>query len=193
VHSHAHYDHCGGTRAIVELTGARTALGEADVDVVQTRPELSWGPEYGASDTMKFSVDRALKDGDVVSLGNVAIECVHIPGHTPGAMAFFFEVTDGGQTYTVGLHGAPGLNTLTDEYLERYNLPASRRQDYLASLEKLKARKVDIQLGAHPAQNHTLRRREAMSADHNPFIDANSWPRFLEVLETRARAAFGLA
>ncbi len=31
LHCHGHYDHFGGTRAIVELTSAQTFLGEGDV------------------------------------------------------------------------------------------------------------------------------------------------------------------
>jgi len=192
VHCHAHYDHCGGTRAIVELTGAKTLLGEADVELLEQRPELSWGPEYGVEFEESFKVDRLLRDGDVVSLGNVAIECVHIPGHTPGSMAFFFAVGEAGKSYTVGIHGGPGLNTLTDEYLARYGLPASRRQDYLASLEKLKPSKVDIQLGAHPGQNDTLAKRAAMTPDRNPFIDPQAWPGYLADLEAKAKSTFGL-
>lgn len=30
LHSHGHIDHIGGTRALVELTGAKTAIGAAD-------------------------------------------------------------------------------------------------------------------------------------------------------------------
>jgi len=192
LHCHGHYDHFGGTRALVELTGARTLLGSGDVEVLEERPELSWAPEYGVEFHETFQVDRPLRDGDVISLGKTSIECVHIPGHTAGSMAFFFEVNQGGRTYTVGIDGGPGLNTLTEEYLARYGLPRSRRNDYLASLQKLKQRKVDIQLGAHPGQNDTLAKRSAMTAGRNPFIDSQAWPKFLAGLETAARSAFDL-
>ena len=32
LHSHGHYDHIGGTRALVELTGTKTIIGREDVD-----------------------------------------------------------------------------------------------------------------------------------------------------------------
>jgi len=47
LHCHGHYDHFGGTRALVELTGAKTALGEEDIEILKERPDLSWAPEYG--------------------------------------------------------------------------------------------------------------------------------------------------
>jgi metallo-beta-lactamase class B len=171
LHCHGHYDHFGGTRALVELTGARTALGREDVAILTHRPELSWAPEYGVPFYETFDVDLPLADGDVVALGNTAVECIHIPGHTPGAMAYFFQIEEGGQRYTAGIHDGPGINTLTDEYLEAYGLPVSRREDYVASLRRLQARSVDVFIGAHPAQNDTLNKRTQMGGGRNPFVD----------------------
>ena len=190
LHCHAHYDHFGGTRALVELTGARTAIGQEDVEIVTDKPELSWAPEYGTVFYETFAVDRPLADGDVVRLGNTAIECVHIPGHTPGAMAFFFMVEDDGRPLRVGIHGGPGLNTLTDDYLRRRGLPFSWRDDYMRSLQRLKRERVDVFIGAHPSQNGTLEKRARMTAQHNPFVDPAAWPAFLTSLEASALAAF---
>jgi len=190
LHCHGHYDHFGGTTAIVGLTGAETALGKEDILILTDRPELSWAPEYGVAFYETFHVDAPLSDGDVIALGDTRIECLHIPGHTPGAMAYFFQVRDQGEDYTVGIHGGPGLNTLSDEYLRRYGLPASRRQDYMRSLARLKGKRVDIFIGAHPGQNDTLGKRARMTGRTNPFIDAEAWPTYLRELEERAGEAF---
>jgi len=192
VHCHGHYDHFGGTRAIVELTGAKTCLGEGDLEILDDRLELSWAPEYGVEFYEVFDVDVPLNGGDVVSLGNVSIECMSIPGHTPGAMAFFFEMTEKGEKYTVGMHGGPGLNTLQDAYMEKNSLPKSRREDYMKSLMRLKERTVDITLGAHPGQSNTFGKRDGMTEERNPFIDREFWPKLLERLEVGARKNFGL-
>lgn len=192
VHCHGHYDHFGGTRAIVELTGARTVMGRADLEILTQRPELSWAPQYGVEFYETFDVDLPVNDGDVLSLGNTTIECLGIPGHTPGAMAYFFQVEDEGQHYRVGIHGGPGLNTLTPEYLDKYGLPYSRRSDYKRSLERLKGQKVDVFIGAHPGQNQTLAKRARMGKGDNPFVDPAAWPAYLAGLEENARAAFGL-
>lgn len=192
VHCHGHYDHFGGTKAIVELTDAQTAMGVDDAFILTARPELSWAPEYGVEFYESFGLDVPVRDGQVIRQGNVEIECLHIPGHTPGAMAFFFQVEEGGERYSVGLNGGPGLNTLTDEYLAQYGLSFEARAHYLASLEKLKARYVDITLGAHPGQNDTLRKRERIGREKNPFVDAKEWPRSTSQLEANAREAFGM-
>lgn len=191
VHCHGHYDHFGGTRAVVELTGAKTALGKEDVFILTTRPELSWAPEYGVEFHETFIVDRLLSDGDKITLGNTTIDCVHIPGHTPGSMSYFFEIADQGEILTVGIHGGPGLNTLTEEYLLAYCLSIDGRQHYLASLKKLKSHSVDIFIGAHPGQNDTLGKCERMTGGNNPFVDRNAWPAFLHRHEVKAKVVIG--
>jgi metallo-beta-lactamase class B len=190
VNTHAHYDHFGGTRAIMELTGAKTVLGKHDAFILTDRPELSWAPEYGPEFYETFEVDRLLSDGDKITLGRTTIDCVHIPGHTPGTMSYFFQICDKGKNYTVGIHGGAGGNTLTDEYLTKYGLSTEVRRHYAASLAKLRARNVDIMLGAHPIlrayssrQNDTSGKRDRMTDGNNPFINKEVWPTYLSCLE----------
>lgn len=190
LHVHAHYDHLGGTRAVVELTGAETYLGEADIEIIEKRRDETWAPQYGLGFHEYFKVDHPLSGGDVVRIGETAFECVAIPGHTPGSISYFFEIREKGTTHRVGIHGGPGLNTLTDEYLTKNNLPFSRREDYLNSLDRLKRENVDIFIGPHPGQNDTVGKRDRMTDDTNPFIDASAWPRFLDDLDKRARELF---
>jgi len=188
LHCHGHYDHFGGTRAIVELTGAETFLGEGDVEILTERPELSWAPEYGVEFYEVFDVDHPLTGGEVISLGNVSIESVHTPGHTAGAMSYFFEVTEEGKSYRVGMMGAPGWNTLRKEYLEKYGLPLSRREDYFDSLARIRDREVDIQIAPHPSQNDTFGKQAARTEDSNPFIDPGAWPTFIDNLARYGRS-----
>jgi metallo-beta-lactamase class B len=183
----------GGTRAIVELTGAKTAMGKDDAFILNERTEICWGPEYGADFHETFKLDLPLHDGEILSIGNTEVECVHTPGHTPGSMSFFFKVFDGTRDYTAGIFGSPGLNTLTDEYLARYGLSLDARQKHLASLKKIKSRKVDILLGSHPEYGDILGKRERMKVGKNPFIDVAAWPTFLSNLETSAKEEFGIS
>ena len=180
LHTHGHYDHFGGTKALVELSGARVAIGKEDAPILSDKPELSWAPEYGVEFHETFDVDEPLSDGDRICLGDTTVECLHIPGHTLGAMAFFFAVKEDGAEYTVGLHGAPGFNTLTDKYLAKNAIPFDTRKAYLQSLKKLQQREVDIIIGAHPGQSDTFEKQARRGEGVNPFIDGEAWPRFLD-------------
>ena len=48
----------------------------------------------------------------MIELGNTKIVAIATPGHTPGAMSYFFEVTDGIEVYRAALHGGAGPNIL---------------------------------------------------------------------------------
>lgn len=73
VHTHAHDDHAGGTKALVEFTGTRTFLRKEDIKMLKENP-------------FPFDVDNLLIDEAVIRLGNTEIRTIHTPGHTDGTM-----------------------------------------------------------------------------------------------------------
>ena len=75
--THIHADYVSGSRELAQRTGASLALSdEGDAD---------W--KY------LFAHDRKLKDGDRITIGNISLDVVHTPGHTPEHITFL--VTDG--------------------------------------------------------------------------------------------------
>jgi len=176
--SHAHYDHCGGVRAVVELSGAKVLISREDAELMRIRPELIMTMGYPYGD---FEADGYLSDDSPVVLGDVAVRTVHTPGHTPGTTSFFFDAADdAGNRYHCGLHGGVGLNTLSDEFFAEFKLPVSQRQDYLNSMLKVKDFKVDITLGSHPGQVRMLEKIAAITPSHNPFVDKTVWPQLID-------------
>ena len=176
VHTHGHIDHFGATRALVELTGAKTFIGRPDEDYANGKLDLSYAKELGMEFKETFEPDVLLDDGDVIKLGNTEISCVATPGHTPGAMSYFFNVTDGIETYRAGLHGGMGINTLYSEFLSQYELPFSLRDDFKSSMLRLNQEKVDIFLGNHMQHNHTLEKADMLkNGNTRAFINPNEW------------------
>ncbi len=86
--THGHIDHAGGAAEL------RRRLG---VPVVgPQREEAFWIAQlpqqsqmFGFPHAEAFVPDRWLEDGDVVTFGEVNLEVIHAPGHTPGHVAFF--------------------------------------------------------------------------------------------------------
>ena len=140
-----------------------------------------------------FEPDLLLSDGQKLKMGNTAIECVHIPRHTSGAMSYFFTLHDGNKDYTVDIHGGIGLNSLTNAHLAKHGLSHDTNRRYVESLEKLKKRTVDIFIGVHPSDNDTFAKWERMKDGGNPFINRMDWPAFLSKLEANAKKVFGMA
>ena len=75
--THIHADYVSGSRELAQRTGASLCLSdEGDKD---------W--KY------KFEHARKLKHGDRIDIGNVRVEVLHTPGHTPEHLTFL--ITDG--------------------------------------------------------------------------------------------------
>jgi hypothetical protein len=149
VHSHGHYDHLGGTRALKELTGAKTVLGAADREYANGTLDLTWARELGAQYYESFEPDILLYDGDTISLGHTVIQCISTPGHTPGTFSFFFAAEENGKKLACGMHGGVGTNSMEKAFLNRYGLSYRCREEFLQGLEKLRRYPVDITLGNH--------------------------------------------
>lgn len=181
IHTHGHIDHFGATRALVELTGAKTVIGKSDEDYANGKLDLSYAKELGMEFKETFQPDILINDGDILRLGNTEILCVATPGHTPGAMSFFFDVTDGKETFRAGLHGGMGINTMAASFLDKYNLSYECRNDFLKAMDNLNKQKVDIFLGNHMQHNQTLERREkVISGDKYAFVNQTEWAEFNE-------------
>lgn len=85
--THAHVDHAAATaelkrRLSVPVEGPH----EGDrfwIDLLKQSAQ-----QYGFACEGPFEPDRWLVDGDQVQIGNLTLEVVHCPGHTPGHVVF---------------------------------------------------------------------------------------------------------
>lgn len=174
--THGHIDHLGAARALVELTGAKTAIGAEDRQYANGELDLTYAKELGMEYVETFEPDVLLRDGDSITLGNTTVVAKATPGHTPGAMSFFFDVTDGKETYTAALHGGMGINTMCREFLDKYSLSYGCREEFMKAMDKLSKERVDIFLGNHMQHNHTPERYElVLKGDDKAFIHPEEW------------------
>lgn len=188
VHTHGHIDHCGATRALVEMTGAKTFIGALDRDYVNGNQDLSWAKELGIH-LETFEPDVLLQDGDMICLGNTQINAVATPGHTPGAMSYLFDAHCGSRTLTAGLNGGAGMNSMKKEFLDRYGLSYDCRTDFLQAMDRLMTHNVDIFLGNHVEQNHTEEKyQQLLAGNEDAFVDKAGWSRYAELCKKRMNA-----
>lgn len=174
--THGHIDHMGAAKALRELTGAKIALGKNDREYANGTLDLSYAKELDMEFSETFEPDILLSDGDVIELCDTRIRAVATPGHTPGAMSYFFNVTDDKDTFIAGLHGGMGINTLCKEFLDKYGLPYSLRDDFVRSMLRLNEEHVDIFLGNHMQHNHTEQKAELIKSGNKlAFVDPDEW------------------
>lgn len=182
IHSHGHVDHTGATRTLVEMTGAETFIGGEDAPMVEEENHpLSWQKELNVA-FYPFKVDHVLHDGDRITLGDVTIDCMATPGHTPGVISFFYDMTVDGKKLRAGTLGGAGLNTLQSSYIRKMGLEKEDwRSQMRKSLERCRQEKVDIFIGNHAGQNHTPEKYARLAAgEKDAFIDPSEWETFLD-------------
>lgn len=83
--THAHADHLSGAPYIKAKTGAKIGIGEHIKDV-----QRIFRPIFNATDMKPDGgdFDHLFKDGEVFKIGNLAVECIYTPGHTPADLSY---------------------------------------------------------------------------------------------------------
>ena len=84
--THAHADHLSAAPYLKAQLGGQTAIG-AHITAVQKvfKGVFNLEPDF-AVDGRQF--DRLLADGESLSVGNLQIQAMSVPGHTPACMAY---------------------------------------------------------------------------------------------------------
>lgn len=181
LHTHGHFDHIQGTKALSELYHCKTFIGINDAPLLQEQAELNMAQTASLGYYEKFTPDVLLKDGDTITLGNTIIDVVETPGHSQGCVSYFFNVDGKKGTLRAGLPGGLGMTPLRKDLLVQSALPLSMRDDYLASIHKLRCEKPDIILGAHPHHNDMFpTRRRQIDGDEFAFVMPETWKPFLD-------------
>ena len=83
--THAHADHLSAGAWLRERTGAKIAIGE-HIRTVQSTFRNLFNIADQSTDGSDF--DRLVRDGDRIALGNLTIEVIHTPGHTPACVSY---------------------------------------------------------------------------------------------------------
>jgi metallo-beta-lactamase class B len=175
--SHAHNDHMEGNALVKELTGARVYVMQGDDEVIRSggkgqylyKPDGKWKP---------CKVDRVLKDGDQVTLGEAVLTAHLTPGHTRGCTTWTLRATDSGKTYDVVIVGSPNVNpgyklTGNNEY-------PGIADDFARAFRVLKALRCDIFLGAHGSFYDVEAKFARMKPGTNPFVDPEGYRAYIE-------------
>ncbi|MCB1644706.1 MAG: MBL fold metallo-hydrolase [Pseudomonadales bacterium] len=120
--THYHPDHCGGSFGKNKVQGVAELLAEDPVKIYVNKLEADGVKKVtGISDSDMVKVDS----GDKLSVGDVEVEFLHTPGHTPGSQCFRIK-----QTLVSG-------DTLFINGCGRVDLPGSNSEDMFHSIQKL--------------------------------------------------------
>ncbi len=177
--SHAHSDHCAGSAEIVKQTGAKYWVMEQDADAVENGGAKK--ARVGKGDYTQFpaaKVDRRLKDGEEVKLGDAVLVARLTAGHTPGCTTWTMQVTNEGKPLNAVIIGSPNVNP-GYVLVGNKNYPGIAT-DYEKTFQVLKALPVDLFLGAHGGYYGMEAKHARLGTSAvNPFIDPQGYLRYV--------------
>jgi metallo-beta-lactamase class B len=186
--SHAHWDHCSGSAAIKELTGAKYMVMDADVPEIEAGGKGNF--QYGDSPDSRYQpakVDRVLHDGDEVRLGKTVLVAHLTPGHTKGTTTWTMKVEEAGIPYNVVIIGSPNVNA--GYKLVNNALYPHIASDYERMFRVLKSLPCDVFLGAHGDYYGMEAKYARMKpGEPNPFIDPDGYKSYVNEREQAFRA-----
>ena len=86
--THHHPDHVGGSMMGFELNGLADLLERTSVPVHVNSLEADWVSRVTGIARSELTTHE---HGDVVKVGDIDIELLHTPGHTPGSQCFLLD------------------------------------------------------------------------------------------------------
>lgn len=177
--SHAHYDHCAGSAQVVRETHAKYEVIAEDIPVVESGGQNDF--HYAHERTMWFPpahVDRALHDGDTVTLGGTSLTAHLTAGHTKGTTTWTLVERDRGRLLHVVIVGSPNVNP---GYKLVGNAAYPRiADDYRHEFAVLKSLPCDLFLGAHGGYFGLQEKYSRFKAgDSGAFIDPNGYKSYV--------------
>lgn len=180
----AHYDHVGAMDTIKNLTGAKMMADEKDAGVLADGGNSDYDQGKMGSIFEPVIVDRLLKNGDAITLGDVRLVMLHHPGHTKGSCSFLFDVKDENKNYTVLIANMPTI--VTDKDFSDIPSYPDIEKDYAYTLDAMKKLSFDIWLSSHASQ-FSLHSKRKSGDGYNPkaFIDRKGYDKSLSELEAQ--------
>lgn len=145
----AHWDHTAALAEIKALTGAQLWATAADAPILEDGGFSD--PHFGGEETFKpVEVDRIIKEGDVIQLGEISLAVVETPGHTQGSSSYTMTVRERNRDYDVVIANMGTINE--GKRLVVDPTYPGVAEDFAATFRKQKAMDIDVWVAAHASQ-----------------------------------------
>ncbi len=152
INTHGHSDHIGANQPVKENYQAPLLIHKDDAPML-SRPTLSLAVLVGGT-CQGGTADRLLEDGDTIAIGQLTLQVIHTPGHTPGGICLL------GSDYLFS------GDTLFQLSIGRTDFPGGSYEALLQSLAKLA--KLDDRLIVYPG--HGPATKLGYEKRFNPYL-----------------------
>jgi metallo-beta-lactamase class B len=181
---HGHSDHFGAAKYFQDNYRSKVYLSAADWDLLDAPQAKGKGPAVPQPRR-----DQVVKDGELIVLGDTKILPVLVPGHTNGALALIFQVSDKATKHTAGLFGGTVLSAgfVTADGLREYLKSVQRYAGIAADNH------VTVEIQNHPLMDGFAAKlaqlKQRRPQDAHPFVVGEaSYASFLNVISECSQA-----
>ena len=122
--THAHFDHIGGVAELMRATGAALGLHAADLPLLDAR---GGADDFGLSLEPCPAPTLLIAAPQTLQVGTMRLEALHVPGHTPGHLAFY--VPEAKSVFTG--------DVLFQQGIGRTDLPGGDQRALMASIREV--------------------------------------------------------
>jgi len=89
INTHGHFDHVSGNGQLKEATGVDILIHPLDASMLSRLS--SNAAIFGVRVDNSPPCDRTIEEGETISFGELTLEVIHTPGHTPGGISLFTD------------------------------------------------------------------------------------------------------
>ena len=163
--SHAHPDHMNGLEQMLKDTNAIIYLHRDEVEYMKECGDATGIPTSFMHDRSENF--KIVEDGDTARIGNLSVQFLHTPGHTPGSQCFLIE----GSLFSG--------DTLFVDACGRVDMPGGDVEKMWYSLNR-KLRALDDSTVLYPGHHYGSRKTSTLGEqkETNPFMNFTSAEEF---------------
>jgi metallo-beta-lactamase class B len=148
---HEHFDHAGGIAELQKMSGAVVLASPPSSDVLRTGQPDKRDAQYPSLQAMApVTNTRAVRDGEVVRLGTLAVTAHFTPGHTMGATSWTWQSNEGGRTMNMVYGDSVSAVAADGRSFSRNPLYPNARADVERSIAVVESLDCDVLVSAHP-------------------------------------------
>jgi glyoxylase-like metal-dependent hydrolase (beta-lactamase superfamily II) len=138
--THGHLDHFGVCHRLKEYNkDIKFYAHELDAKRIEQKLTEPFPNQFYANykyDPVKIS-HKITKDNEILKFGELEVKCIHIPGHTPGSLAYILKIN---RKNIMFAGDVPGI---------AINIGDGNLEQYIGSMEKLLKLKIDYMCEGH--------------------------------------------
>jgi metallo-beta-lactamase class B len=170
-------------------TGAKIAMMREEVDLFESGGKFDF--HYGKFKEFAFEpakVDRVLRDGEEIKMGDIAIMALLTPGHTQGSTSYVAKIVEGGKTYTVAFPDGTSVNP--GYRVARNPSYPGIGENYRRTFRTLETLKPDIWLNCHTEFfGYDAKRSRAAQEGVSAWIDPEGYAKYVAAARTKFESA----